>query len=62
MRGTLPPQKKSATGLDLAALRQAAARQEELEAKEGPGAVSPSVRNVVADASSFSNMLDSFVR
>lgn len=47
--------KKSATGLDLAALRKAAAEQEELDARKAAGAGS-----AVADASSFSTMLSSF--
>ena len=47
--------KKSATGLDLAALRKAAAEQEELDARNAAGAGS-----AVADASSFSTMLSSF--
>ena len=52
--------KKSSTGLDIDALRKSVARHEELEVAEGAGAVSP--RSVVEDASSFSNLLDSFVK
>ena len=60
MMRTKMPAKKSATGLDMNALRSAAAKQEQLESQKGHDAESGLERNVVADASSFSNMLDSF--
>jgi hypothetical protein len=59
MRNKMPA-KKSTTGLDMAALRKAAEQQEELEAQQGSGAVSVAPRNLIADASSFSSMLNSF--
>jgi hypothetical protein len=43
----------------MAALRKAAAEQEQLEAQQGSSTVA-APRNLIADASSFSNMLNSF--